>query len=290
VTKRSPADIADQSGRTVVVTGANSGIGAATARQLAGAGASVVLACRNLAKGQAAAAAMTGAVEVRQLDLADLASVRAFAEGIDAVDVLINNAGVMAVPQARTADGFEMQFGTNHLGHFALTGLLLPQITDRVVTLSSGAHRMGHIDVDDLNWTRRRYQAWGAYGQSKLANLMFALELQRRLSAHGSPVRSVAAHPGYAATELQSHTGTSFDRLMAIGNRVVAQSADMGAMPSLYAATVPDLPGGSYVGPGGLLELRGHPRVVGSTKAARDERVAARLWELSEQLTDVHYP
>jgi NAD(P)-dependent dehydrogenase (short-subunit alcohol dehydrogenase family) len=290
VTKRSPADIADQSGRTVVVTGANSGIGAATARQLAGAGASVVLACRNLAKGQAAAAAMTGAVEVRQLDLADLASVRAFAEGIDAVDVLINNAGVMAVPQARTADGFEMQFGTNHLGHFALTGLLLPQITDRVVTLSSGAHRMGHIDVDDLNWTRRRYQAWGAYGQSKLANLMFALELQRRLSAHGSTVRSVAAHPGYAATELQSHTGTSFDRLMAIGNRVVAQSADMGAMPSLYAATVPDLPGGSYVGPGGLLELRGHPRVVGSTKAARDERVAARLWELSEQLTDVHYP
>lgn len=290
MTKRSPADIADQSGRTVVVTGANSGIGAATARQLAGAGASVVLACRNLAKGQAAAAAMTGAVEVRQLDLADLASVRAFAEGIDAVDVLINNAGVMAVPQARTADGFEMQFGTNHLGHFALTGLLLPQITDRVVTLSSGAHRMGHIDVDDLNWTRRRYQAWGAYGQSKLANLMFALELQRRLSAHGSPVRSVAAHPGYAATELQSHTGTSFDRLMAIGNRVVAQSADMGAMPSLYAATVPDLPGGSYVGPGGLLELRGHPRVVGSTKAARDERVAARLWELSEQLTDVHYP
>jgi NAD(P)-dependent dehydrogenase (short-subunit alcohol dehydrogenase family) len=249
-----------------------------------------VLACRNLAKGQAAAAAMTGAVEVRQLDLADLASVRAFAEGIDAVDVLINNAGVMAVPQARTADGFEMQFGTNHLGHFALTGLLLPQITDRVVTLSSGAHRMGHIDVDDLNWTRRRYQAWGAYGQSKLANLMFALELQRRLSAHGSTVRSVAAHPGYAATELQSHTGTSFDRLMAIGNRVVAQSADMGAMPSLYAATVPDLPGGSYVGPGGLLELRGHPRVVGSTKAARDERVAARLWELSEQLTDVHYP
>jgi NAD(P)-dependent dehydrogenase (short-subunit alcohol dehydrogenase family) len=290
VTKRSPADIADQSGRTVVVTGANSGIGAATARQLAGAGASVVLACRNLAKGQAAAAAMTGAVEVRQLDLADLASVRAFAEGIDAVDVLINNAGVMAVPQARTADGFEMQFGTNHLGHFALTGLLLPQITDRVVTLSSGAHRMGRIDVDDLNWTRRRYQAWGAYGQSKLANLMFALELQRRLSAHGSTVRSVAAHPGYAATELQSHTGTSFDRLMAIGNRVVAQSADMGAMPSLYAATVPDLPGGSYVGPGGLLELRGHPRVVGSTKAARDERVAARLWELSEQLTDVHYP
>lgn len=290
MTKRSPADIADQSGRTVVVTGANSGIGAATARHLAGAGASVVLACRNLAKGQAAAAAMTGAVEVRQLDLADLASVRAFAEGIDAVDVLINNAGVMAVPQARTADGFEMQFGTNHLGHFALTGLLLPQITDRVVTLSSGAHRMGHIDVDDLNWTRRRYQAWGAYGQSKLANLMFALELQRRLSAHGSTVRSVAAHPGYAATELQSHTGTSFDRLMAIGNRVVAQSADMGAMPSLYAATVPDLPGGSYVGPGGLLELRGHPRVVGSTKAARDERVAARLWELSEQLTDVHYP
>jgi NAD(P)-dependent dehydrogenase (short-subunit alcohol dehydrogenase family) len=232
---------------------------------------------------------MSGDVEVRQLDLADLSSVRAFADGVEAVDVLINNAGVMAVPKARTADGFEMQIGTNHLGHFALTGLLLPRITDRVVTLSSGVHRAGRINLDDLNWERRRYRAWAAYSQSKLANLMFAFELQRRLAATGSALRSLAAHPGYAATELQSHTESVVDRVMAIGNRFIAQSADKGALPALYAATVPNIAGGSFVGPDGFGELGGHPRLVGSSKAAQDETVAAGLWTLSEKLTDVTY-
>lgn len=290
MSKWTSADILDQTGRRVIVTGANSGLGAATAGELARAGADVVLACRNVAKGSAAAARMTGAVEVRHLDLADLNSVRAFAKDIDSVDVLVNNAGVMAVPHARTADGFEMQFGTNHLGHFALTGLLLPKLTDRVVTLSSGAHRIGRIDLEDLNWERRRYRPWGAYGQAKLANLMFAMELQRRLAAIGSPLRSVAAHPGYAATDLQSHTETPLDRVMWIGNRFFAQSAARGALPTLYAATVPTLAGGSYVGPDGLGEMYGHPHLVGMSKAARDEQVAARLWEQSEQLTDVHFP
>jgi NAD(P)-dependent dehydrogenase (short-subunit alcohol dehydrogenase family) len=289
VSKWTAADIADQTGRKVIVTGANSGLGASCARELARAGASVVLACRNVAKGESAAAKMSGDVEVRQLDLADLSSVRAFAGDVEAVDVLINNAGVMAVPKARTADGFEMQIGTNHLGHFALTGLLLPRITDRVVTLSSGVHRAGRINLDDLNWERRRYRPWAAYSQSKLANLMFALELQRRLAAAGSAVRSLAAHPGFAATELQSHTESVVDRVMAIGNRFVAQSADKGALPALYAATVPDLVGGSFVGPDGFRELRGHPRLVGSSKASKDETVAAGLWTLSEKLTGVTY-
>jgi NAD(P)-dependent dehydrogenase (short-subunit alcohol dehydrogenase family) len=289
VSKWTAADIADQTGRKVIVTGANSGLGASCARELARAGASVVLACRNVAKGESAAAKMSGDVEVRQLDLADLSSVRAFAGDLEAVDVLINNAGVMAVPKARTADGFEMQIGTNHLGHFALTGLLLPRITDRVVTLSSGVHRAGRINLDDLNWERRRYRPWAAYSQSKLANLMFALELQRRLAAAGSAVRSLAAHPGYAATELQSHTESVVDRVMAIGNRFFAQSADRGALPALYAATVPEIAGGSFVGPDGFAEFGGHPRLVGSSKASQDEAVAARLWTLSEKLTGVTY-
>ncbi|MDP9094886.1 MAG: oxidoreductase [Actinomycetota bacterium] len=289
MSKWTAADMVDQTGRHVIITGANSGLGAACARELARAGASVLLACRNVAKGESAAAQMSGDVEVRQLDLADLSSVRAFADGVETVDVLVNNAGVMAVPQARTADGFEMQIGTNHLGHFALTGLLLPKLTDRVVTLSSGVHRVGRIDLNDLNWERRRYRAWAAYGQSKLANLMFAFELQRRLAAAGSAVRSLAAHPGYAATELQSHTESVLDRVMVIGNRLIAQPADRGALPALYAAAVADIAGGSFVGPDGLGELTGHPRLVGSSKASRDEAVAARLWTLSERLTAVTY-
>jgi len=289
MTKWTSADIPDQTGRTIIVTGANSGLGEVTARELAAKGAHVILACRNTAKGDAAAAAMSGSREVRPLDLADLASVRAFAESVEAVDVLINNAGIMALPKRATADGFESQFGTNHLGHFALTGLLLPHITDRVVTLSSGAHRMGRIKLADLNWEQRRYSRWGAYGQSKLANLMFAYELQRRLTASGSAVTSVAAHPGYAATELQTKTESFQDRVMAVGNRLLAQSAELGALSSLYAATVRDLPGGSFVGPDGLMELGGHPKVVGSTKASRDEAVTASLWEASEKLTGVSY-
>jgi NAD(P)-dependent dehydrogenase (short-subunit alcohol dehydrogenase family) len=291
VSKWTAKDIGDQSGRTFVVTGANSGLGEVTAARLAAAGAHVVLACRNVAKGEQAAARMNGTVEVRALDLADLSSVRAFAEvSTELIDVLVNNAGVMAVPLARTKDGFESQIGTNHLGHFALTGLLLPRITDRVVTLSSGAHRFGRIDLNDLNWEHRRYRAWGAYGQSKLANLSFAFELQRRLEAAGSAVRSMAAHPGYAATDLQSHTETILDTVMGLANRVFAQSAAMGALPTLYAATVPDLPGGVYVGPDWPGELRGHPHVVGSTSAARDETVAGELWDRSEQLTGVRFP
>src|SRR3954452_22369647 len=201
--KWTATDVPREDGRTFVITGANSGIGLVAARELGRAGARVVLAVRDEGKGSAAAATLPGQTEVRRLDLADLASVRAFAEAWDGeIDVLVNNAGVMAVPERRTKDGFELQIGTNHLGHFALTNLLLSHVTDRVVTVSSGAHRAGKIDLEDLNWQRRRYRRWSAYGQSKLANLLFTAELQRRLAVAGSDVRAVAAHPGYAATNL----------------------------------------------------------------------------------------
>jgi NAD(P)-dependent dehydrogenase (short-subunit alcohol dehydrogenase family) len=284
-------DLPDLSGRTFVVTGANSGLGLIDARELARAGARVVLAVRDTAKGDAAARTIDGPVEVRRLDLADLGAVRAFAEAWEGdLDVLINNAGIMAIPQQRTRDGFEMQIGTNHLGHFALTNLLLPHVTDRVVTLSSGAHRIGNLDVDDLNWERRSYKRWGAYGQSKLSNLLFTLELQRRLTAAGSSVRAVAAHPGYAATNLQSRTqNTIQNTVMAIGNKLIAQSDEQGAWPTLYAATQ-DIPGNSYVGPDGFQEIRGKPKLVGRTSHARDEDTARGLWELSESLTGVSFP
>ena len=273
-----------------MVTGANSGLGAVTAGELARAGAYVILACRNAATGAAAAASMPGRTQLRRLDLADLASVREFAAGIEGpVDVLVNNAGVMAVPQRTTADGFEMQIGTNHLGHFALTGLLLDRISDRVVTLSSGLHSIGRIRLDDLNWERGRYQRWRAYGQSKLANLLFSYELQRRLAAAGSPVRAVAAHPGYAATNLQSHTESIQGWVLGLGNQLLAQRGEMGALPTLYAATVPGLPGGSYIGPDGFLEQRGYPKIVDSSAASKDTDTARRLWELSESLTKVIY-
>jgi NAD(P)-dependent dehydrogenase (short-subunit alcohol dehydrogenase family) len=282
-------DAPDQRGRSYIVTGANSGLGAATARALAEHGASVVLACRNLDKGAAAAATMPGEVSVRRLDLADLASVRAFAAATGPFDVLVNNAGVMAIPLSRTADGFESQIGTNFLGHFALTLQLLPVITDRVVTVSSNAHRWGRINVDDLNWQRRRYRRWLAYGQSKLADLMFTYELQRRLHAAGSSLRSVAAHPGYAATELQSSTGSRADRVMSLGNRLLAQSAERGALATLYAATMPDVRGGEYWGPDGLAELVGHPTRVGSSRSSKDGRTAVRLWARAEELTGVTF-
>ncbi|MGW4737344.1 oxidoreductase [Nocardia xishanensis] len=289
MTRWDTSNIPDQSGRTFIVTGANSGLGAVAARALAEAGADVVLACRNVAKGERVAAEIGDRATVRELDLADLSSVRAFAESVDSVDVLINNAGVMAVPLGRTADGFEMQVGTNHLGHFALTGLLLDKISDRVVTVSSGAHAIGKIDLDDLNWERRKYQRWAAYGQAKLANLMFAYELQRRLTAAGSAKISVAAHPGYAATELQSHTESLLDPIMSIGNRIFAQSAEMGALPELYAATVTPIEPGAFYGPTGLGGMRGYPGTSGSTKLSRDEAVARGLWELSEKLTGITY-
>jgi len=285
------SDMPALDGRTVVVTGANSGLGLIAAREFGRAGAHVVLAVRNATKGAAAAATVPGSAEVRPLDLSDLASVGAFADAWDGeLDILVNNAGVMAVPQQRTKDGFELQIGTNHLGHFALTNLLLPAITDRVVTLSSFAHRTGRIRLDDLNWEHGRYGRWTAYGQSKLANLLFTRELQRRLTDAGSPVRALAAHPGYSSTNLQSHTGSGLQNaVMAVTNRVVAQSAEMGALPTLYAATM-DLPGDSYVGPGGLQEMRGHPAIAGRSSAALDDATAARLWELSEELTGVTFP
>jgi len=288
----SAADVPDLTGKTAIVTGASSGIGLATAKALVAHGARVILAVRDEAKGRGAAKAMPGpgGAEVAVLDLARLDSVRAFARdwSRQPVDLLINNAGVMIPPLSRTADGFELQFGTNHLGHFALTNLLLPNVTGRVVTVSSSAHRYGRIDFDDLNWERRRYRAWRAYGQSKLANLLFTAELQRRLTEAGSPVLSMAAHPGYAATNLQSHSDS---RLMefamgTLGNRLVAQDAASGALPTLYAATA-ELPGNTFAGPSGFGGLRGAPAPCARSKAASDAEVARRLWQVSESLTGV---
>jgi NAD(P)-dependent dehydrogenase (short-subunit alcohol dehydrogenase family) len=290
MTTSSTSFLPDMAGRSVIVTGANSGIGRAAASASAGAGAHVVLAVRDTDKGRTAAAGMPGETEIRQLDLASLASVREFAAAWDGeLDLLINNAGVMAPPLGRTADGFELQFGTNHLGHFALTNLLLERITGRVVTVSSGAHRMGSIDFDDLNWERKSYSAWRAYGQSKLANLLFTSELQRRLDDAGSPVLATVAHPGYAATNLQFHSGRrALDLLSVVGNRLIAQDEDAGALPTLYAA-VADVPGGSFAGPDGPMEMRGKPKLVGRSKAARDADVARRLWDASEELTGVRF-
>ncbi len=288
--------IPDQTGRIAIVTGANSGLGLVTARELARKGALVVLACRNLDKGRTALAewAPLGApAELEELDLASLASVRSFADRFRAkhggLDLLINNAGVMAPPRKRTADGFELQFGTNHLGHFLLTELLLDLMEGRddarVVTLSSTAHKFGRIAFDNLNGDRR-YFRWRAYGQSKLANLLFTLELDRRLRARDSTIKSLAAHPGYAATNLQTAAAPLVDRLvMKVGNAVVAQSDEMGALPTLFAATQPGLQGGTYVGPDGPGEQRGYPKVVKPNRAAQDEDVARRLWEVSARLT-----
>lgn len=286
------ADIPDLSGRTAIVTGASSGIGYETAKALAAAGARVVLAVRDVKKGEAVAATMPGEREVRALDLASLACVRAFAAGWSGeVSLLINNAGTMIPPLTRTDDGFECQFGTNHLGHFALTNLLLPHVTGRVVTVSSDVHRFGGIDFADLNWERKRYRPWRAYAQSKLANLLFTAELQRRQTEAASPVLSMAAHPGYAATNLQSHSGS---RLMGflmgvLGNRLVAQDAASGALPTLYAA-VAGLPGNTYIGPSGFVGLHGAPAPCSRSKTAADPETARRLWEASEQLTATRFP
>jgi NAD(P)-dependent dehydrogenase (short-subunit alcohol dehydrogenase family) len=290
-TSWSTSDIPDQTGRTAIITGGNSGIGRGAARALAAKGARVILAVRDTAKGETAAASLPGNTEVRQLDLADLASVRAFASAWDGdIDLLINNAGVMIPPLSRTADGFELQFGTNHLGHFALTNLLLEHLTGRVVTVSSTAHRAGKIDFDDLQWERKDYRAARAYGQSKLANILFTAELQRRLTEVGSKVLSTAAHPGYAATNLQFHSGSQLqEMIMRIGNRVIAQDENGGALPTLYAA-VADVPGNSFAGPRGFMEQRGAPKLVGRTKAAQDTDVGRRLWDVSEQLTGVSFP
>jgi NAD(P)-dependent dehydrogenase (short-subunit alcohol dehydrogenase family) len=234
---------------------------------------------------------MPGTTEVRRLDLASLESVREFAGSwTGEIDILINNAGVMVPPLSRTVEGFELQFGTNHLGHFALTNLLLERITGRVVTVSSGAHRIGAIDFDDLNWERKPYRAWRAYGQSKLANLLFTSELQRRLSDAGSDVLATAAHPGYAATNLQFAGGNKVVALLSVvGNRTLAQDENGGALPTLYAA-VADIPGDSYAGPGRFMEQRGPAKLVGRSGAAKDREVARRLWDASEELTGVRFP
>lgn len=276
------AELGSFTGKTVVVTGANSGLGLVTARELARVGARVILACRDTAKGESAAAGMSGDVEVRRLDLADLTSIRDFAGTVADIDVLINNAGIMAVPYALTRDGFESQIGTNHLGHFALTNLLLPKIADRVVTVSSMAHWMGRISLRDLNCKARPYLAWPAYGQSKLANLLFTSELQRRLDAKGSAVQAHAAHPGYSATNLQAQSP-----IWSAANRVFATSADFGARPTLFAASQ-TLPGNSFIGP--KHGWRGPTEAVGRSPLARDEKTARALWELSEQLTEVGFP
>jgi NAD(P)-dependent dehydrogenase (short-subunit alcohol dehydrogenase family) len=299
----SSEQIPSQRGRTAIVTGANSGLGLATARELARHGAHVVMACRNLAKGQQALGEIerdvpAASVELAELDLGSLASVEAFANGFardhaDGLDLLINNAGVMAPPRSETADGFELQFGTNVLGHFALTGRLIGAMDGRedarVVTLSSNAHKFGRINFDDLQ-SRQRYNRWRAYGQSKLGDLMFALELDRRLRAAGSAIKSMAAHPGYAATNLQTAAPPLLDQMvMRVTNVLIAQSADMGALSTLYAATEPRLPSGTYVGPDGHGEHRGHPHVSRPTRAARDEDGARRLWDVCEELTTVRF-
>src|ERR671919_1282854 len=291
MTTFSTDEIPPMTGRTVIVTGANSGIGRATAKALAAKGARVVLAVRDTDKGHATAAQMIGTTEVRRLDLASLDSIRAFAAGWDGeIDLLINNAGIMIPPKSLTADGFELQFGTNHLGHFALTNLLLDHVTGRVVTMSSSGYRLGAIDFDDLQWERRPYRRWRAYGQSKLANLLFTAELQHKLVGVGSSVKATAAHPGYAATNLQFHSGNRvMDALSWVGNRFLAQDADGGALPTLYAA-VADIPGDSFAGPSGLIKWRGGAKLVKRTAAAEDMVVARRLWETSEQLTDVRFP
>ncbi|MGD0118537.1 MAG: oxidoreductase [Candidatus Binatus sp.] len=299
-------DMPDLSGKTIVVTGGNSGIGYEAALEFARKRAEVILACRDLGKARSAAAQITASssgakVSVMELDLANLASVRGFSEAFHlehpALHVLVNNAGVMAIPYRQTADGFEMQFGTNHLGHFALTGLLLDRLVAsegaRVVNVSSGAHRFGSIHFDDLQW-KQNYRKWRAYGQSKLANLLFTFELQRRADAAGKKLLSVACHPGYAATNLQAvgpkMSGSSIaEYLMDLGNRAFAQSAAMGALPTEYAAVASDVHGGEYIGPDGVGEFWGHPKRVPYSAAAKDTAAAAKLWEVSEQLTNVHY-
>ena len=293
--------IPDQTGKTAVVTGANSGLGLETARELARKGARVVMGVRSAEKGEAAAedirADVPGAqLEVARLDLADLASVRAFAAAHQApLDLLVNNAGIMMTPKGTTADGFETQFGTNHLGHFALTGLLLDALRKagaaRVVTVSSIEHYPGRIRFEDIHSERLPYGPRKAYRQSKAANVLFGLELERRLSAGGANVISVLAHPGYSDTNLQTTgpTGPAKWVMQFVGNRLIAQSAEMGALPQLYAATAPDVQGADFIGPDGMRALRGHPTRVIPSRYATDPEIAERLWSLSEEMTGVTY-
>ena len=300
------ANIPDQTGRTILITGANSGIGFEAARALAQHGATVVMGCRNRSKADEAVSQIeatepSGSVEILEMDLSDLDSVAAAAAEFratnDRLDVLVNNAGLMATPNQRTSQGFEMQFGVNHLGHFALTGHLLDVLlaTDksRIVSISSQGHRGGKLDFDDLN-SEKKYSAWQAYFQSKLANLVFTNELQRRLAAADADVIAVAAHPGVASTNLGHESAggvlsTMMDKMRPVMDKLVTQSAAMGALPTLRAATDPDVVGGDYFGPGGFGEMKGHPKKVGMSSRARDEDSARRLWELSKDMTEVNY-
>lgn len=301
-------DLPDQSDRTILITGANSGLGLRSAEALAAKGGRVLLACRNEQKAAAAleavAAKATGpAPEVVLLDLADLDSVAAAAEALtaslDRLDVLMDNAGVMALPsREETKQGFEMQFGTNHLGHFALTGRLLPLLlaasAPRVVVVSSMGHRPGRIRWDDPNWTEGTYRAWPAYFQTKLANLLFTAELSRQAAEHATALLAAAAHPGTSHTMLSTNGPARGSSIMRFGTRLsdryFSQSDAMGALPQLYASTMPDVAPNSYYGPDGFLEQRGHPKVVGRTSRAANADDAKRLWAMSEELTGVTYP
>lgn len=287
----SSSHLPDQSGRIAVITGGSSGIGLAAARALASRGATVVLAVRDVTKGHAAAESIGVNAEVRRLDLSALSSVREFADGITGpIDYLINNAGTMTGSRQVTADGFESQLGVNHLGHFALTNLLLDRITDRVVTVTSSTAATATIDFDDLEWEHRPYSPFGAYGQSKLANLLFTVELQRRLDAAGSPVRSTAAHPGWASTGFRITSGNGFvDAVSAVGTRLLAHGPEQGALPTVLAATG-DVPGGSLAGPR-RFGVRGPATVVPNLpSSANDVEVARRLWSVSETLTGTSFP
>lgn len=293
----SEADIPNLAGKIAIVTGSTSGIGRETARAIAEKGGHVIMAVRNVEKGNSVADALrSGApdarIEVRHLDLSDLSSVRKFADGVsgdfDQLDVLINNAGIMMCPYSKTADGFEMQMGTNHLGHFALTGLLLPILKatpgSRVVNVASIAHRGGKIDLADLNWDGRKYKTTQAYSDSKIANLYFTFELGRHLQSGDDNPQIVAAHPGWTATELQRHVG-----LFKLLNHIFAQKPAMGALPTLRAAFDPDAKTGDYYGPSRFMEFNGPPVRVNTIGRAKSEQTARKLWELSEQMTGVSY-
>jgi NAD(P)-dependent dehydrogenase (short-subunit alcohol dehydrogenase family) len=283
-------DVPRQDGRRVVVTGASSGIGLETAKALAAAGAHVVLAVRNPDKGRDAAAEMAGEVEVSRLDVADLTSVREFAERVGSVDVLVNNAGVLGLPFGLSPDGVEMHLATNHLGHFALANLLLPRLTDRVVVVGSASHHSGDVDVDDLLWERRSYVPYRAYAASKLANMLFLAELQRRLTAAGSTLRVTGAHPGSTTTAITSGSDSRLKQLVGkYGHPLVGMPAWQGALPTLYAATM-DVPGNTYLGPHGLKEMRGWPTPAGRSPKALDPDLAKALWAESERLSGVSFP
>lgn len=286
-----PRQIPDQTGRTFVVTGANGGLGAVATRMLADRGATVVMACRTVATAQAMAEKITGDVSVAELDLADLDSVREFATQQAECDVLINNAGLMNVPFSRTRDGFETQLGVNHLGHFALTGLLLDKIRDRVVTVSSIAHRQTpKLWIDDLNYQNRRYQRNLAYAQSKLANLMFGRELHRRLSAAGSVKRSYVVHPGVSGTDLFTRTETFFDRVAKQGARLVGHPPEQAVRSMLFAATMPDADPAIYWGPTGAIQARGPVRPAPSSRLSQNRTLWRQLWAESERMTGISYP